>query len=656
MDALKEEYKDVSIEEDIVVNGCNNKVKKHNLKEINAEKRGWNQKLINVDEIMEDKEKDFVDECFYDNKKVKVAIIDSGIDSSSDVSVAKSINMVPGEEELTTFFEDTSGHGTSIAGIIAAKDDEVGITGINPNVLIYSAKVFDSTNSAPLSRILEGIYWAIDEKVDIINMSFGIPEDSIALKEAIDTACEAGILVVAAAGNGGNDSDVLFPAAYDNVLGVGSVDSNAEISEFTSTGKGLDIMAPGENIISSSMLEGVVVCEGTSMSVPHVVGVASLIKEKDKTKDGKFIKELLINSANKSGEFGENGIGIVDAQYALEIYDEFAYNYINYINENYENNSILEKTECEELVVGQWGNDSKGHGDIAVEAYDSLGYYPMTADEKKALKLGAAFNDKYYDSTSIASLGGLHNTKKGDNGDWHGNYKAEYDYVSAYMYMACLANTCYKVTYNGKELLKPRFSLLYDNRDTVLGATLKNYITKSQYNRMRGRLNAVWSVIRSELINNNIPYEAQRYFYIGMTLHIVADIYAHSTYAYMTINNVADWYFLIHGSDSTSASDLPRCKADDYSFRKKRRKSAVKVCSNVLALATNGYSPKASVFALSKEYYDPNNSEGFCVRELYERVITKGAASSISKELHNLLFNVTENPSASLYAEYFKYK
>ena len=220
--------------------------------------------------------------------------------------------------------------------------------------------------------------------------------------------------------------------------------------------------------------------------------------------------------------------------------------------------------------------------------------------------------------------------------------------------MACLANTCDISTYNNKKFLKPQFNVGYSNRKDVLGSTLKNYITSDQYNRMRGRLSAVWTVIRSELINNNIPLDAQRFFYIGMALHIVADIYSHATYAYMTINNVSDWYFLIHGDNNTPESVKPRCRADDYDCRTKRRESAVKVCSKVLALATNYYQPDASVFALNKYYYCPNNSQGFTVRELYERVMTKGV--TINRELHELLFIVTQNPSRSLYEKYNNYK
>lgn len=84
-------------------------------------------------------------------QKVKVAIIDSGIDYTSDIDVYLRKNFIPGEDEISVIYEDITGHGTSVAGIIAAKDNEDGITGINPNVELYSARVLDKNLSAPIS-------------------------------------------------------------------------------------------------------------------------------------------------------------------------------------------------------------------------------------------------------------------------------------------------------------------------------------------------------------------------------------------------------------------------------------------------------------------------------------------------------------------------
>ena len=104
-------------------------------------------------------------------EKVKVAIIDSGVNYSDDINVHERKNFIPGEEELPVLYEDFSGHGTSVAGIIAAKDNQEGITGINSNVELYSARVLDSKNIAPINRVVQAIDWAVEKKVNIINLS-----------------------------------------------------------------------------------------------------------------------------------------------------------------------------------------------------------------------------------------------------------------------------------------------------------------------------------------------------------------------------------------------------------------------------------------------------------------------------------------------------
>ena len=118
------------------------------------------------------------------NQKVKVAIIDSGVDAISGIKVKERINLVDDKEDNLLFFEDYSGHGTSVAGIIAGSNGENNVEGINPNVELYSAKVLDDNNAAPISRVIEGIYWAIEQDVDIINLSLGTTVYSEALEKA----------------------------------------------------------------------------------------------------------------------------------------------------------------------------------------------------------------------------------------------------------------------------------------------------------------------------------------------------------------------------------------------------------------------------------------------------------------------------------------
>ncbi|MBE5965650.1 MAG: hypothetical protein E7255_01545, partial [Lachnospiraceae bacterium] len=215
-------------------------------------------------------------------EKVKVAIIDSGVDYLDNIDVKESINLIP-DTEVSPLFEDYTGHGTAIASIIAASYDNVysSVKGVNPNIELYSARVLDENNQAPLSRVLDGINWAIEKDVDIISISFGSEEYSEALKTAIDTAVARGILIIASAGNGGADGLVEYPAAFENVVAVGAVDSQGNISEMTPMGKELDVFAPGVAIRATGFAGEDVIVNGTSMAVPHVVGVSSLIWQKD---------------------------------------------------------------------------------------------------------------------------------------------------------------------------------------------------------------------------------------------------------------------------------------------------------------------------------------------------------------------------------------
>lgn len=153
-------------------------------------------------------------------KQIKVALIDSGVDMFNDIEVEDYLNLIPGEEEVLPLFWDTSGHGSAIAGVIAAQDNDEGITGIAPNVELYSARVLDENKTVPVSRIVEAIYWAIEKDVNIISLSFGTTARSEALETAIKAAHEKGILIVAAAGN---DGVVEYPAAMEEVMAVGGI-------------------------------------------------------------------------------------------------------------------------------------------------------------------------------------------------------------------------------------------------------------------------------------------------------------------------------------------------------------------------------------------------------------------------------------------------
>ena len=359
----------IAVEEDIQF--CANGISQNQKDELNE----WNIELIHADEIKGDTT----------GNKVKVAIIDSGVDMSDEIVVEERVNLIPEEKDISPLYEDTTGHGTSVAGIIAAQDNGKGITGINPNVELYSVKVLDKYNTAPLSRVLEGIYWAIEHDMDIINMSFGTNVYSEILEAAIQDASDAGILMIAASGNTGEES-IDYPAAFEEVISVGSVDAQGQICENSSGGSSAELLAPGDAVRTSSFFGGTIIASGSSIAAPHVTGVASLIWQKDLEKSPEYIRKILGLSANDLN-------GIIDASYALDISDNLSENELNDGDVKIEKNmKPLPEVDNEGYVTGTWGKG--GHYDLITENINiSDGSIKLTNQELQILKLASAAPD-----------------------------------------------------------------------------------------------------------------------------------------------------------------------------------------------------------------------------------------------------------------------
>lgn len=269
----------------------------------------WNMDAINLP-----------DSLSLSGDNVKVAVLDSGISTSEYLSVAEYVDLTDSGNE-NPLFNDGTGHGTSIASVIAASD--LGdMYGIAPNAELYDVKVLDGDNSAPLSKIIEGIYWCIDNDIDIINMSLGTSVYSAALEQAVDAAEEAGIVMVAAAGNNGTEAtNIDYPAAFDNVIAVGASDGNNALTDFTSTGDGIDILAPGEKVWSYGAFQGLQAIDGTSIATAHVTGAAALLLEKYPNADMEFIRQLFMASSNQ--ESNGSDLGVLNIGEALTMGDGF---------------------------------------------------------------------------------------------------------------------------------------------------------------------------------------------------------------------------------------------------------------------------------------------------------------------------------------------
>ncbi|TGV23176.1 serine protease [Mesorhizobium sp. M00.F.Ca.ET.186.01.1.1] len=199
---------------------------------------------------------------------VKVAVIDTGISRDHfDLKdrIKGGIHFVRGKQ---------NGHGTDVAGIIVAEMNQRGIVGVSPEAHLYDVRAFDHEGKASLSTILQALHWSIANKMDVINMSFGMPQYSEALARAVEKAKEHGIVMVASAGNSGGE--VEYPAKYKGVLGVSAIDQSGRLASFSSRGRGANTKAPGVEILSTWPGNQFKKLNGTSMAAPHVSGLMAL--------------------------------------------------------------------------------------------------------------------------------------------------------------------------------------------------------------------------------------------------------------------------------------------------------------------------------------------------------------------------------------------
>jgi subtilisin len=246
---------------------------------------------------------------------VKVGVIDTGIDyTHEDIQVNGGATFVQG----TLDYMDDNGHGTHVAGTISAVNNTIGVLGVAPQAELYAIKVLDQYGGGSYSDVVAGIEWAITNQMDIVNMSFGGSSGSRTLKTAVDNAYNAGILLVAAAGNNGYDKKgtITYPAKYDTVIAVGAVDQQNQRASFSSVGRELELMAPGVDI-ESTIPGGYASYNGTSMAAPHVSGVAALVWEAKSGLTNVELRNTLNETAVYLGDSFSFGTGLVDALAAV---------------------------------------------------------------------------------------------------------------------------------------------------------------------------------------------------------------------------------------------------------------------------------------------------------------------------------------------------
>jgi serine protease AprX len=251
-------------------------------------------------------------------KEIDVAVLDTGIhDEHPALRVEKEIDYT-GEGT-----DDLHGHGTHVAGIIASIDSVY--RGVAYDADLFNVKVLNKYGSGYGSDIISGIEWAIENGAEVISMSFGAEIDPCdgtdAISQAVDNAVSQGVVAVVAAGNAGPESGTITsPGCSEKAITVGAVDDSDNIASFSSRGPTddgrvkPDLVAPGVLITSTWKDNSFVSLSGTSMSTPHVSGVAALLLEADSSLGPSDIKEILKSSALDLGlDENTQGAGRIDA-------------------------------------------------------------------------------------------------------------------------------------------------------------------------------------------------------------------------------------------------------------------------------------------------------------------------------------------------------
>ncbi len=582
------------VEEDVCVRASTGKTKRGtegagwHKKEIKRIKKNraaeeWNIRMIHGDQRKQEKKKE--KRKSKEKRKIRIAVLDSGVDHANDIHLAETISLVPGEEGMSPLFMDGTGHGNSVAGLIAAEENGEGITGVAPDAEIYSYRVLDDDNCAPVSRVVEAIYMAVDRKADIINMSFGVDTYSEALAQAVKDASDAGILVIAAAGNTG-EKGVQYPAALEETMAVGSVDKNGDVADSSSVGEEVEIVAPGELVRSTGVLGEEIVSSGTSLAAPQVAGVAALIWEKDPDMPADFVRALLNESANGYGDQEQYGNGLVDARYALEHYEEFKKKYKKdtdtKLEENKEKVLSFEDTGC---VEGSWKTND--HED-------------MIPSGRINVQKGARFNDieRYPDGKDKLIFRGMI-----DNPWWHGYQKT--NYVAAYIYETQLAN---QMQYGGTVT-------------TPKGLSGK---VKKEIDEDLAVLKANWS---RELASSKVTKQAKRDFVWGMAIHTLTDTFAHSAYVWGKEDK--KWVHLVHKPENAYRKRKEYAVADTTKAYPERWEDARRAVYGAMCQYEKTVHPAGT----HNEFRYVQDSDSYRLGNIYENVMAVAGTAAATKFL-----------------------
>lgn len=251
----------------------------------------WNVVMVNTTKVWSEYSPIYGDAAYGYHRAIQVAVIDTGVDSKHRDLRNSVVYCIVSLNNGGTYYEgtnlrncnDPNGHGTHVAGIIAARLNNYGVAGVAPKAVLYAVRVLDASGRGYASDIARGIIESVkgpddvtgtDDDADVISMSLGGGHSQV-LYDAVKYAYDNGAVLVAAAGNSGGSSP-LYPAAYPEVIAVGAVDSNYTVPWWSN--RNPDVVAPGVDVLSTLPGNRFGTMSGTSMACPHVSGAVAIVQ------------------------------------------------------------------------------------------------------------------------------------------------------------------------------------------------------------------------------------------------------------------------------------------------------------------------------------------------------------------------------------------
>lgn len=243
---------------------------------------------------------------------ISVCVVDSGIDKThpdliNNIIGGRNFVVIKGSVDPTKWNDD-NGHGSHVAGTIAAEDNSIGAIGVAPKAKLYGVKVLNQRGSGYLSDVADGVTECVRAGAKVINMSLGASGDPTLdspMKTAILNAQAAGVIVVVAAGNEGQDIKNTIPAGYPSVIAVAAIDNTDQFASWSNFGlDSNDVSAPGVSIYSTWKGGQYNTISGTSMASPHVAGVAALHLS---------AQSAGLKTIDLGFSMSEQGLGLIDA-------------------------------------------------------------------------------------------------------------------------------------------------------------------------------------------------------------------------------------------------------------------------------------------------------------------------------------------------------